>query len=327
MLIAVNYHYVRPAFDAPYPGIHGNTPAQFESQLKLLSQIGTFVGAAQIRAAVAGGAPLPPRAFVVTFDDGLREQHEHAWKVLERLGIPAIFFINTQPIAEGRVCHVHKTHLLRAHVAPGEFVERLQAAAARHGTALPAAVDEAKATAHYKYDDAPTARLKYLLNMALPPQTRDALVDVLFEDVFAGRESEISRQLYMNRRQIAELAQRESVGTHAHEHLPLGLLPAEEAERQLAESVNLLSEWTGRPPYALSYPYGSRDASSPAVAAAARRQGIEFAFTMERAGNPDLRAPLHLARFDNNDMPGGKAAAWPAEKLFDAVTPRSWYAA
>ena len=31
MLIAVNYHYVRPVFDLPYPGIHGITPATFES--------------------------------------------------------------------------------------------------------------------------------------------------------------------------------------------------------------------------------------------------------------------------------------------------------
>jgi peptidoglycan/xylan/chitin deacetylase (PgdA/CDA1 family) len=97
------------------------------------------------------------------------------------------------------------------------------------------------------------------------------------------------------------------------------------AELQIEQSAALLARWTGERPFALSYPYGSREASSPAVAAAAVGRGIEYAFTMERAGNANLTSPLHLARFDNNDMPGGKAARWQIDELFSAVTPRTWF--
>ncbi len=148
---------------------------------------------------------------------------------------------------------------------------------------------------------------------------------MLFDEVFAGRESDISRELYMSGQQIAELGREGSIGTHAHEHQPLGQLADHEAERQIAESAALLESWTGTRPFALSYPYGSREASTPAVAAAAARQGIDFAFTMERAGNPGLGRALHLARIDNNDAPGGKAARWPLETLFEAITPRAWF--
>ena len=326
MLIAINFHYVRPVFDAPHPGIHGITPSQFESQLKLLSQAGTFASAAEIRAAVRGEHPLAERTFVVTFDDGLAEQYQHAAPVLRRLGIAAIYFVNTHPIATATVSPVHKIHLLRAHIAPAEFGQRLARAATKRGVEL--ADDEAcqRGIEHYKYDEPDAARLKYLLNFVLSSDDRDLLVDVLFAEEFGPREAEISRAMYMSREQIAELGRAGEIGTHAHEHQPLGLLSDDEAERQIGESSTLLEAWTGSRPFLLSYPYGSREASTPAVAQAAARQGIDFAFTMERAGNRDLAAPLHLARIDNNDAPGGKAARWPLETLFEAIPSRSWYA-
>jgi peptidoglycan/xylan/chitin deacetylase (PgdA/CDA1 family) len=325
MLIAVNFHYVRPVFDAPYPGIHGITPDQFESQLKLLAGAGTFVSAGEILAAVRGEARLAERALVVTFDDGLQEQYEHALPVLRRLGIPAIFFINTRPIAEAKVSSVHKIHLLRANLPAGEFVKRMQAGANQRGIQFASNDACQKGVEHYRYDEPETAKLKYLLNFVLAAEDRDLLIDLLFDDVFPNREAKISRELYLDLKQIADLGSQQSIGTHAHEHLPLGLLPQDAAERQIRESSLLIEQWTLRRPFALSYPYGSREASSPSVATAAQRLGIEFAFTMERAANRDLDAPLHLARFDNNDVPGGKASRWHVDDLFAAASPRTWY--
>src|SRR5437879_1520972 len=123
MLIVVTYHYVRPTFEAPFAGIHGVTPAQLEGQLRRLATAGEFVSGRDVLDAVRGTGCLPERAILITFDDGLREQCEHALPVLRRLGIPGMFFVNTQPIALGTVSTVHKIHLLRAHTPP----ERLEA--------------------------------------------------------------------------------------------------------------------------------------------------------------------------------------------------------
>lgn len=325
MLIAVNYHYVRPSFDQPYPGIHGITPAQFEAQLRGLASVAEFVSGADVQRAIRGDGELPERALLVTFDDGLREQHEHALPVLRKLGIPAIFFVNTLPLAEHRVTSVHKTHLLRAHVDPAEFLDRLLDGAAVKQVAVNTQFDVALATEHYKYDTPEAARLKYLLNFVLDPTSRDSLMEDLFADVFGAREADISRELYMSREQMAELAGEGAIGTHGHDHLPLGLLSDDEAEHQLDESIRLLDDWTGVRPFALSYPYGSREASTTAVARLAASKGIDFALTMERAANANLDGPLHLSRFDNNDLPGGKAARWPLEQLYGAASLRSWY--
>lgn len=47
MLIAVNYHYIRESFEAPYPAIFGKTPAELRSQLEQLGKAGSFVSADQ----------------------------------------------------------------------------------------------------------------------------------------------------------------------------------------------------------------------------------------------------------------------------------------
>ena len=41
------------------------------------------------------GTPIPPRVFVVTFDDGYENTYHYAWPVLKEFGIPATVFVAT----------------------------------------------------------------------------------------------------------------------------------------------------------------------------------------------------------------------------------------
>jgi peptidoglycan/xylan/chitin deacetylase (PgdA/CDA1 family) len=221
---------------------------------------------------------------------------------------------------------VHKIHLLRAHIGPGDFLCMLKRESREQGVELEQNVSREAATFHYKYDTAENARLKYLLNFTLDSERRDRLMEACFQKFFSGREAGMSRDLYMDIEQIRNLSKNACVGSHAHEHLPLGLLSEDTIWSNLLFSVERLCSWTGRLPFAFSYPYGSREACSTVVAAMAARCGFDFAFTMERAANTDFCKPLFLARFDNNDLPGGKAAAWPLDKLYDLVPRAAWYA-
>lgn len=324
MLIVVNFHYVRPSFDSPHPGIHGITPEQLRSQLELLGRAGDFVGPEQVREAVRGGAPLPERSILVTFDDGLREQVENAVPVLEALGIPALFLVNTAPVAEGRVSAVHQIHLLRSSLPPRDFSERLDRHARAQGVELDLAEEGENALHQYRYDPPDVARLKYLLNFLLTPWSRDRLVQACFDEVFPGQEEEISRRLYMGLDLLRLLGSRNLLGTHAHEHLPLGQLPPARAEELIRLSVQHLEAWTGRRPFALSYPYGGPTSCPAELVPTAGRLGIDFALTMERAGNQVLTRPYHLGRFDCNDLPGGSRPLFEIDTLFERVPEAVW---
>ncbi|MBI2374216.1 MAG: polysaccharide deacetylase family protein [Deltaproteobacteria bacterium] len=323
--IGVNFHYVRPEFNLPFPGLHGLTTEQFEARLRALGTMGTFVSMADVTRSLNGQGELPDKSILVTFDDGLREQYDHAWPVLKKLGVPATFFVNTRPIADAKVLTVHKIHLLRSHVEPDEFFERVQLAASARGIDLDNATDEDQAHAQYVYDSPRVAVLSHLLNFRLSADERAQIADHVFDACFPGREPLISSELYLSPGQIAELASAGSIGTHSHDHYPLGLLQPVHAHEQIARSLDHLAEWTGRQTNALSYPYGLADSSSLGVQKLAEDLGLDLGFTMERAVNVDFRLPFAMGRFDANDVPGGKSCRLPVDEFFDRAPTVRWF--
>jgi peptidoglycan/xylan/chitin deacetylase (PgdA/CDA1 family) len=243
--------------------------------------------------------------------------------VLRRLGIPALFFVNTAPIVEGRILAVHKTHLLRSVVSPMELLALLRRAAQGSGIECDRSVPLDNARRLYPYDDDEAASLKYLLNAVLTPQERDALVEACFAEVFPGKERSMRQELYMCSDQIRSLDG--SIGSHTHAHLALGLIDEGAAKREIELSLSHLTEWLGNRPFAVSYPYGSREICTTRVGEMTRAAGVDYAFTMERAANRTFANPHHLARIDCNDAPGGKSCPFGPDDLFDALPKPSWF--
>ncbi len=326
MLVVANYHYVRPEYDFPFPGIRGVTPEGFEAQLRLLGSVGEYVSGADVLAAVCHGKALPERSLLVTFDDGLEEQYEHALPVLKKLGIPALFFVNTEPVADSRVSTVHKIHLLRATVDRRVLLETLDNAAREIGVDVnPSAINVSQAQARHPYDTPEDARLKYLLNFVLDAEALDRIASACFSKLMPSSEIAISRSLYMSMQQLISLAELGCLGSHGHSHVSFEHLSMSDIRSNIRRASELLRSWTGKPATEFSYPYGTRPACVPEAAAALRAQGLRISFTMERAGNADLSQPMFLARFACNDLPGGHAARWDAEALFENVPPASWF--
>ena len=68
--------------------------AVFEEQMALLGALGYVpVSLDAVRDHYVAGAPLPPRAVLITFDDGYRDNLENALPVLRRHGYPAVLFV------------------------------------------------------------------------------------------------------------------------------------------------------------------------------------------------------------------------------------------
>jgi peptidoglycan/xylan/chitin deacetylase (PgdA/CDA1 family) len=325
LLIAVNYHYIRRDFRTPYSGIYGLTPEQFESQLLKLDAMGSFVSAGDIIQSLDGKKSLPDKAILITFDDGLREQYELALPVLDKLGIPAVLYINTQNIAECKVSLVHKIHLLLTNVPYEEYqAEILKQAAALFEKDL-SMVDRPKAIEHYNYDEPERAVVKYFLNFCLSFEEQSEIIGLFFEKIFPGKEEVICDDLYLTEQQIKILSERGYLGSHSHRHIPLGLYTDEEIEKDISRSAEIIHSITGRRPLTISYPYGSREAAAESVLAIAGKSVFRFGFTMERAANVNFVAALGLSRFDCNDVPGGKSALFPDETFFESIRTSQWF--
>jgi peptidoglycan/xylan/chitin deacetylase (PgdA/CDA1 family) len=294
-LLVVNYHYVAEDSPAAPRAVFPVTVDGLAAQLEELGRRCEPVSRDRLLSTIQGNGDLPEAACLITFDDGLRSQYELALPVLERLGIPGVFFVPGRPLAEGKALYVHKVHRLREELGDAALASLADA----HG------VTEAAAREQYAYDTPEAARVKYALNMRLPLAERDDAVAELFASV-APSEAEFCAELYMSRGEVRELEQRHgAVGAHSYAHEPLALLAPERLRGDLEASAQTLEDVTGSRPRAVSYPHGSRDAVTHAVAEAAEAAGFRAGFTMERALNATLEQPLLLARIDANDAPGG----------------------
>lgn len=301
MLTISNYHYIRENFNSNYPSIFGVTPDLFKKQLLLLKGKGDFISSNDL---ILNGDEIiksKDNYYLITFDDGLKEQYNYALPILEELHIPVILFANSRNYQEKKVSAVHKIHLLRSMLSSKEFLSKIN-----HQIDLNSIsdADVEKAQSVYIYDDKETAVLKYLLNFKIDFKIQEVITNVVFKNYF--NEDEVLNELYMSEKEIIHLSKRGFLGSHTHSHFPIGLLKDDEITFELEYSKLFFENLTNTKIETVAYPYGSPEACTSEVAKIAKKVGYKFGFTTTRGINNQNNNCLLLNRFDCNDMPGGK---------------------
>lgn len=323
MVIAVNFHYIRQNFETKYPSIHGVTPKEFTYQLEILGKLGSFLSQEDLCKRIGNKGIDTQIGIVITFDDGLREQFDFAWDILKQKGIPCIMYINTRPIEEKVVTVTHKIHIIRSLLESGTLLAQLEQKK-REGI-IEFNIPENEIVRNiYHYDSLSDAKLKYILNFELTDSDKNTFCNQCFIDLNLD-EKAISESLYMNKSMLNTLATNDCLGTHGHSHLPLGLIDFDEAINDVSTSINKIFDWTQYAVKSISYPFGFKEACSLELSRyCEQHHNIQFGFTMERRANINFNSPLFLARFSNNDVPGGKNVA-SADSFLKEVKYRIWY--
>ncbi len=305
-ILAVTYHYLTGSV-FPGPGVHPFRPERFRVQVEALSRTCRFLSLGDLEAGTLPDLGEASRYAVLTFDDGLAEQAEAAVPVLEAMGIPGAFFPCTSTLGTGRLLHVHRIHALQSAMPDSELLLLFLDMAVRLGfeESVEMISQGEGEGALYPYDSPGTRVLKSLFNYRLPPGEREALSEAAFAEIY-GPEAPWAKRLYMSPETVRKLSEAGFLGTHTHAHRPLGQLDGKSIRREIAESLDILEQTTGRRPVSVSYPYGNRLAVSEEVFQAAAECGLVCGFTTERATSPAGKNRLNLGRFDAEDLPPGK---------------------
>lgn len=77
------------------PTLVSATPAVFAQQMEYVASHYNVIAAEKLVQALDGGEPLPPKAVMLTFDDGYKDFGIYAFPVLSRLRLPAVLFAVT----------------------------------------------------------------------------------------------------------------------------------------------------------------------------------------------------------------------------------------
>jgi peptidoglycan/xylan/chitin deacetylase (PgdA/CDA1 family) len=98
-LRVLTYHRIDEPARRPWldPGLISASPKDFDEQMAYLANYYEMVTVRDVLAALQSRnkKDLPPRAVLVTFDDGYYDFEEQAWPILKRHHIPATLFVPT----------------------------------------------------------------------------------------------------------------------------------------------------------------------------------------------------------------------------------------
>lgn len=312
--LAVMYHYVRDGAGTKFPAIRALPPDYFRLQLDWLQRTHHVVSIQEFERAVLGGGTLPDDAAILTFDDGFVDHYETVLPELQARGLDGVFFLSRDAcVAPQRVLGVHKTHFLIAALGAERFGREVLAE-----TRLATASVGAAVFGRDSWDAADERVIKNLLNVDLPYEDADRVLDALFAR-HLGDEAEFARGLYLNEAMVQVMSRAGmTFGYHTRSHRMLSRLSTVDQSRELADGVGWIRDLTGQERVPFCYPWGGVRTYTAETRDLLAQHGYALAFnTVRRRIHPNRDGRYELPRIDTRDLPP-YSAGLPAEDTASA---------
>ncbi|HZL86225.1 MAG TPA: polysaccharide deacetylase family protein [Candidatus Krumholzibacteria bacterium] len=310
-ILVLAYHRVTPPEQEPhwdYP--HRTvTTTTFERQLRSLRHLYRFVSMQELQDILESKKPLRRHVALVTFDDGYRDNYEHALPILKQHGVPAAFFLSLGFVGERRNFWFDRL------ADACRVWESGDPKRARLRSLLPAPL-----AAIFEARSPRAERLQRAVQFVarLPVQERRALLKRLTPEPQNAEHEQSQALTWTEVRQLRE--QGMSIGAHGLTHTTLTRMSTENAKRELGESIAGVARGSGAPVVAFAYPHGATDAD---VAQWASEAGVRLGFTLEPRENQLGDDPMRLGRHNICEQTSRAANGGFSAALF-ACTLAGW---
>lgn len=281
-LRVLTYHRIDEPARRPWldPGLISATPEDFEEQMAYLSKHYEVISVRNALTAIKSQNHkyMPPRAVLVTFDDGYEDFEERAWPIIKRYKIPTTLFIPTAYPDHPEYIFwwddlyhaLHSTDEQDSLDTPiGKFI----------------LTDRISRNRAYQ-------RLKNYLKTLEHEQTIQAVRELCDELGVQPAANCVLRWNSLRRLNREGL----SIGAHTQTHPLLNRISPEEAREEIRGSFDDLRREIGSVLPIFAYPGGG---VSQDVADLLKSEGVVLAFTTERGINNMTRMnPLKIQRIN-----------------------------
>lgn len=274
-LLVLGWHNATGTYG--FPAAEGAAERGLAQQMKTLARVANVLPLEQALQRLGEGGRLPARAVAITFDDGYRDNLDVAVPLLERLGLPATFFLVPR-LLSGDVDAWWETI--------GWALESSTRTSLRWEDVSVSLVGEQARGAAYSEI---VKRLK-LRNQAARERSMDELLDLLEP---AGERP----SLFMDWDGARELVRRGfSVQSHTRSHVVLSQEDAASQRRELCDARSELERGLDIEITTIAYPHGGRQHYTEETVAIAAEAGYRWGVTAREAFTTSATAPLEIRR-------------------------------
>ncbi len=284
--IVLTYHGIVPEIPAGAPTFEYRnfvTTSQFEEQIQFLLRNYRPLKAADLYTpgvSVEGG-------FLITFDDGFRNNYQYAMPILKQYGIQGCFFITTNLIGTRELLWTEQVTLMLERTKKPAVTLELDAPQT-FSLADPQQREEASRGIRKHLKLMSSARLRKVMQ-----QMKSQLDDV---PLTVGKTEE-ERYLFMTWDEVREMvANDQLIGAHTHNHPMLATLTEEESWQELSLCKEAIEKETEQPCLTMSYPNGERENYNQMNIEHLKKLGFKCAFTQVPLYNDEKTDLFQLHR-------------------------------
>ncbi|MGB6476315.1 MAG: polysaccharide deacetylase family protein [Candidatus Sulfotelmatobacter sp.] len=278
-LAVITYHGILPrGYEPVDPVFDSNllSAEVFRRQLRLLKAHYTVISPEEMLLWSEEGRVLPPRAVLLTCDDGLVNNLTAMLPVLEEEGVRCLFFVTGASIGDGpATLWYEELFLLLLRAPAGSF--KISCSDVEIGCTL----GHRKQRRAFWWNS-----VKQLSRVGA--ESRMAFIEALRVRLGTGNSDTLlpANSLPAERRfrllNRTELKQMESagmtIGAHSMSHPLLSHLPADLARAEINESRACLEAVLGKRIWAFAYPFGDAQSVTPEILVMAKDAGYAAAF-------------------------------------------------
>lgn len=243
---------------------------------------------------------LPARAMAITFDDGYADNHDLAWPILKKYGLPATLFVTTGAVGGEQLLWFRRV----AHVF--ETAQPPEVPVIVGPWAFPLDTDDDRVAACRRVCE----ELK-----RMPAAQREERIAQLATAMGVTDFAPLRAEMVTWDQLRAMDAGGFSVEAHTVTHPILSAEHPEDAAHEIARSREVLSAELRRPVELFAYPNGKADDYSDDVARAVERAGFRAAFTAEFRATSPANDPYQVPRVSMY-APSAAGMALQIERFF-----------
>lgn len=268
LLTVLNYHRINDIGQKDFYSFKPNVSAtrdDFLQQMEYVRDKYNVITCEQLISWVTGNGKLPPKAALITFDDGYYDNFANAYPVLEKMGLPAIIFLTTNFIGAGKPFY-------------WDYVAYCFSSTQITDVSLPL-------FGHVKWSSSEERDVlmhNWIVELKKLPDTKkrdyvqeiSGLLDVTVpEGIFTN--------LYLNWDQVRLMSQNNiEFGSHTASHPILTRIDLARVEQELKKSKERIEKEIEKPIKAFAYPNGLKADFSDDVIDIVHESGMKIAFTL-----------------------------------------------
>jgi peptidoglycan/xylan/chitin deacetylase (PgdA/CDA1 family) len=277
-LSVLTYHGVLPAgYEVMDPQLDGSwvTPDGFRRQMRLLHSHHNIVSPSQVRLWCKGEGSLPPRAVLLTCDDGLVNAVTDMLPILQEEGLTCLFFVTSRSLAEEpSMLWYEELYLTLLDVPEGALEGTFCGVSVK--TRLDRSASQRTSCWYSMVDMLSTCDPQVRLGFARAIREKLGFPQDWSLQYFEQRASRFRLLALPEIRQLLSAGM--EIGSHTMSHPKLSRLRAESSWEEINASRCDLERALGVPVWSIAYPFGGIDSVSDREMRMAEKAGYDCAF-------------------------------------------------